>query len=283
MQELKHCRSWPRYSSIEDDRSRQEARPDPKGRVVGKKGFDAAGFQLLQIGFAVIAGIGAQYGVGLGHRCQFIEHRHQQLLLRTAAVGLRGHHDLVLFVDRCYAGIALHYALPRGHLGRFVVRPIRQSHTALGALALVRMALEPSADVRRLALQPRDLALLTSGKLDPCRIVVAVAVQQLVHRLLHLGGLTHEVLALAALRFARVAGQFHPVDGKHLPSDQPLPIADQQHLRKHRAHRLTQAAHEPGQRAVVGLAVSRQCDELHVVAAGRFHPARAHDPMRVGQ
>ena len=75
-------------------------------------------------------------------------------------MGLSLHDDLVLLVDCGYSGVALHHAFGRGHLGRLVVGAIGQSHFALGALALLRVLLQPLADLFCLAIEPLDLALL---------------------------------------------------------------------------------------------------------------------------
>jgi hypothetical protein len=39
-------------------------------------------------------------------------------------MGLRVHHHLMLVIDRCHPGVALHHAFAGGHLRRFIIGAI---------------------------------------------------------------------------------------------------------------------------------------------------------------
>ena len=70
--------------------------------------------------------------------------------------------------------------------------------------------------------------------------------------------LAGEICAHAAAGLTRLRRQLHPIDGKHLPCAQSLPIAQIQHLRNELRNRL-----------------ARERDERHVLAAGTLDRAVA--------
>lgn len=120
-----------------------------------------------------------------------------------------------------------------GHLRRLVVGPIGQAQRTFAAFSIFWVCFEPGADLFGLALQFLQLNLVLLAVLRLAAllcILLTVTRDDLVHRLLHLGGLTQEVGPRAALRFRGVARELHSVDGKHLAPNQTLPITDHQHL-----------------------------------------------------
>ena len=81
--------------------------------------------------------------------------------------------------------------------------------------------------------EPLDLASLLLFECSGCTvglIVATVLLDDLGHLRAHLGRLAHEVSARAAFGFRGVTGQLNPVDREHLAPDQPLSMADREHL-----------------------------------------------------
>ena len=61
--------------------------------------------------------------------------------------------DLVPPIDRCRASVTLNHTFARRHLRALVIRAIALPQRAFGAAPLIRMPLEPVANVRRILLQ----------------------------------------------------------------------------------------------------------------------------------
>ena len=113
--------------------------------------------------------------------------------------------------------------------------------------------------------------LLCQRRLDR-RVVLrgvgfAMALDQVLHRTLHLLDLLAEVGPRPAPRLGRVRRELHPVHREHLPSDEPHLVADQEHVPEHRDDLAVEPGDEGGNRGEVGLAVGTQGDEDHVLAA----------------
>ena len=79
-------------------------------------------------------------------------------------------------------------------------------------------------------------------------------------RVFKLIGLADEVGTPSAFAFAGVAGQFDTVDGKHLPTDQALLVAQVEDLSEQRSDLAIEARDKPGNRCEVRGAVTAQGD-----------------------
>jgi hypothetical protein len=90
------------------------------------------------------------------------------------------------------------------------------------------------------------------------------------HRLggaLHLLRVPLEVGARAAAMFRGVARQLHPIDRKHLASDEPLSITDREHGRKNGRDRIAQGADELRDGGEVRPRVPAEGNERHLLLA----------------
>ena len=83
--------------------------------------------------------------------------------------------------------------------------------------------------------------------------------------------------ARAAAGLTRIRRQLHPIDGKHLPSNQPLPITQKQHLRKELRNRLAGVTEKGGNRGEVRRGIARERNERHVLAAGTLNGSAADE------
>jgi len=80
-----------------------------------------------------------------------------------------------------------------------------------------------------------------------------------------------------------IAGQLHPIDGKHLAPDQALLVADGQYGGEDPGDIVAQRAHEVRDRREVRRLVAAEGDERHVLLARPGDRAAADDPARVGE
>ncbi|MNZ89918.1 hypothetical protein D3C78_1088600 [compost metagenome] len=251
--------------------------------VVGNISRDTRCAQLFEPCAAVVAGIGGVAGVGGAQMGRRLDHRGKQGLFRARAMGLGFDDDLRLLVHGSDTGVALDHPLAGGHLGRLVVGAVGQVDPPLGALAIFRVLAQPGPQLPGAGLQALELA--RGAQVFILRATVALALLR-DHRsggLLHLLGLAQEVGAGAAAGLAGVARQLHPVDGEHLAADQPLAVADGEHLGEQPGRQIAHVGYERGQGGEVRLAVAGHRHEQHMLAAGGFHLAAADDAAAVGQ
>ena len=103
-----------------------------------------------------------------------------------------------------------------------------------------------------------------------------------VSRRFHVVQLALIVCTGAALLFTGMTGELHPINGKHVTTNQALSVTDQQHLGEQAGHTLPHLGDKGGQCGEMRLAVTRHGDEQHVLAAGTFHFATADDTEAVG-
>jgi hypothetical protein len=91
---------------------------------------------------------------------------------------------------------------------------------------------EPFTKLCGIALQALDALRLLGGQIgfDSSFVFGAVARQQPLHGRFELAGLSREVRARTASGLRGAARQFDPVNGEHLPANQALAVADEQHL-----------------------------------------------------
>jgi len=87
----------------------------------------------------------------------------------------------------------------------------------------------------------------------------------------------------AALLLAGVAGQLDPVDGEHVASDQPEPVARHEHLGEQHADLRPELPHELGDMGVARPRVTAKGHEEHVVLAGLLDLAAADESPAVRQ
>ena len=95
---------------------------------------------------------------------------------------------------------------------------------------------QPLFDALGLSREALDVTrfFVSCARLGSCALIAAaMAFYHLGDLCAHLGRLAGEVRTRAALGFRGVAGQLHPVNGKHLPPDQTLLIAHREHLGEH--------------------------------------------------
>jgi len=99
-------------------------------------------------------------------------------------------------------------------------------------MAIVRMILEPFPVTRCLLLQAIQLGdgLLVESRLGRTRIVIAMPLDHGLGGGFQLPGLPQEILARTAAPFGGIGRQLDAIDGKHLPSDEPLAVSDRHDL-----------------------------------------------------
>lgn len=92
-----------------------------------------------------------------------------------------------------------------------------------------------------------------------------------------------KVGAGAARLFGCVAGQLDAVNGRHLASDQTLPVAQVERLGKDASKVVGQRRDKSGERSEARLAVATQGNEGDVVAAGGFNVTAGNNALAVGK
>jgi len=248
--------------------------------------LDAALSEHLDIGLAVVAGVGAHHRVGAEQPLQGLQHRDEQLLLIAHTVRLRRDDDLMFLIDCGHCGIALYHSFVRGHLGRLVIRTIALSHAVPRSAAILWMVLEPAFNLLSLTREPLELtrfALIDSLVCAIALVAAAVALDDLAYLHLHLLRLAHEIGAGTASGFRCIAGQLDSVDGEHPPADETLLLTHREHLRKHRGDGIAQGSHEVGDGSEVRMTVARDRHEHHVLAARHLDVAAVNDALAVSQ
>src|SRR5262245_34097751 len=107
--------------------------------------------------------------------------------------------------------------------------------------------------------------------------------QHPLHRPLHLPGFPLELLARAAARLGRVAGQLYPIDRKQLPPNQPLAVTHYQHLGEHLTQRCAPATDKRRQRGEVRCGSSTDRHKEDILLTRAFDGAGTHQSSRIGQ
>ena len=173
----------------------------------------------------------------------------------------------------------------RQHLGRVVIGPVALDHLAFGAFAILGMLLEPTAQLGGVALKPLDTLGRLGGPVGLNRqgVVLAMAGEHLLSRLFELGGLLLEVGAGTALALAGVAGQFDAIDGEHLAADQALPVAEVDHLTEDGSNLVAETGDEVGEGGEVWRAITAECNEGDLLAAGTFDLPATDNAPAVGE
>ncbi len=87
----------------------------------------------------------------------------------------------------------------------------------------------------------------------------------------------------ATALLAHVGGQLDPINGEHLPSDQPLLVARDQHLSEQRHKLVSQLAHKLGDERVTRRRVTADGHELHVLWTSLLDSAAAYQSPAVPQ
>jgi hypothetical protein len=127
------------------------------------------------------------------------------------------------------------------------------------------------------------LSFSIQTRLDAVGVLFAMPLQHRCGGGLNLHQLLLELGPRAALALAGVARQLDPVDGEHLPPDQPLAQADRNHRGKSLGNGLLSSAYEGCNGREVRAAVAAQGHECHVVAAGTLDRSAADNALRVGK
>lgn len=187
-------------------------------------------------------------------------------------------------VDCRLRRVPLDDAFAGRHLGTVVVRHVGLQLLAFSVAALL-FARQEVARGLGLLVQRLDAPLAACVTVIVIAAFVAASVQ-----LDHLAcGLVQAIGAVAQLRvraaslFAGVGGQLHPVDGEHLPPDQALPVAGDEHLREQRQDLLAQFANELGNVRVARLRVAADRHEQYVLATGLLDSATGDHAPAVSQ
>lgn len=108
--------------------------------------------QGLEIGLAVITGIGGDERIVAEHGLHGLNYGNQQFLLGSGAMGLRLDDDLVPVIDRRYTRVALDHALRSRHFCTVVVGAVALAYAAFRSAPVVGMAVKPAANLRRITL-----------------------------------------------------------------------------------------------------------------------------------
>jgi hypothetical protein len=85
------------------------------------------------------------------------------------------------------------------------------------------------------------------------------------HQPFHAFRLVRQLGMRAAVPLVGVARELHSVDGEHLPANESVPVAHQQHLREDRRYIVHQFAHELGYRGELRRAVPGNRHEQHIL------------------
>ena len=192
--------------------------------------------------------------------------------------------DLVFGIDGGQPAVALNDTFASGHLGRLVVGEVAFNDGTLGTSALDRVGCEPVAHLFGITRE----ALNALGRFCVwCRfqfgIFLAVTRDHLLRFCFELGRACDKLSLCTALGFGCIAGQLDAVDGEHLVTDQPLLVADEEHLRKYLRDLVAERANEVGDSGEVRRGVAGQCNKDDVLTAGGLDVAAADDALTVGE
>ena len=252
--------------------------------------------QRLQAALAVVAGI-RQEGRAIGAACftngrempaEAIDHRFEQVVFLRRAVGLRFHDHLMLTIHGGDTDIALHDAVAGLEGGAVGIGQVALDRLALGTEAFGRVG-QGRAQLAGIPAQSGEGAFFVFaltvlvGIECLAGILLGMHLDQMGDGAFHLRRLALEVRPRAAPFPGGIRGQLAAIDGEHGLADQALCVADHQYIAKHRFDLLAQRRHEVRQGGEVGLLVTGQGNEGHVLDAGPRHRARGGDAPRVGK
>jgi hypothetical protein len=160
---------------------------------------------------------------------------------------------------------------------------VRNAVLPLAAALLSGMFRQPVPQLGGFVLQPLALAnfLLQHARFDPLVIGLSVAFEHNAHGRLQLGRFMFEVSAGLAFFLGSVHRRLD-AEGEHLPADQTLAVANDQHLAEDPADVVAQFADEAGNGGKVQCVVIARIDKGGMFPAGAFDGPAADDALRVG-
>src|SRR5262245_25818560 len=191
----------------------------------------------------------------------------------------------MFLVHHRYSCVPLAHSFASGHLGRLVVGAIRLPNSATHASPHLRLGLEPSADLLGLVLEALHWAGFTCTQRRLTGVgeaLLAMARQPPPHRTLHLLGFPLELFAPAASRLGGIAGKLNAIDGKQLPSDQPVPVTDHHHSGKELTEGLTSSADKRSQCSEMRRGPSADGPDEDILLTRTFHHTGTHQGARIG-
>jgi len=192
-------------------------------------------------------------------------------------------HDLMLRIHRGDARVALDHPFARRHFRARIIGAITLANRPTRARSIRRMCRQPLTHLLGIALQFGDarLRFRCQIRLNRQAVRFAVPCQHRRRGRFQFGRLLFEIGTRPTPVFRRITRQLHPINRKHLVTDQPLSVADREHRRQYFRDRVIERADKVRDRREMRRRVSAERDERHVVLARPLDAPTADDALRV--